>query len=339
MSHYRSIFFALVAGLALALGAAACGDDNGGGGGGASPEAQELDQAAIDDFCSGEESYAESTFTDDDAKRLGCIFEMAFSMDPDPVQFCEDNFDDCVDDAEVEEDPDAEYACVLDEIDRTNCTATVAEIRACERSFVDEFVSFARDFECSDLGEEDENGEDLSPECQIVDDKCPQYFGGEVPNQTPNQTNQNGGPGGANSMVGEVVQVQIEEEDMYWADVYCPCEWEVDEYASEADCVADTTFGDAATVAACAQGVANDYEEAPAGVESYYNCELAAYDQLLECYDILTGVDVCDPSVQQNFGACEESGFTALSACGELLDEASEDWLEGLYGEVQVTCI
>ncbi len=74
---------------------------------------------------------------------------------------------------------------MLDMIDRTDCTATLAEIRACERAYLDQAVGAIEGFECSDLEDEAFWEDSFPAACQVVQEKCPQYFGGS--------TNQGGG--------------------------------------------------------------------------------------------------------------------------------------------------
>lgn len=336
---YRTTRNAIVtfAALSLAFGSLACGDDSNGRSGSTSPQASTIDDDAVASFCEGERTYIESAVDDDLAIRAHCVFEVLFdSFDEaaDPVEYCTANFDDCIANTTIEdidEDDEGDALCLLEDVDRTNCSATVAEVRSCQRAIVDTEISFFADFTCPDLATMfDDEDPQLPASCQTVEEKCPQIFGGEVPsnnqdetNQTP--ANQNQSPGGDNTYTDFFTANSAESDAYYtWA---CECfPTEVDpEFTSESECLSATIIGDVSARAACIETTENAQPTPPASVDSFFACLNNGMDDLLACYDLIDG---CSESAASAFSQCEAAAFDAQSGCSSLVDAEGEDWIE-----------
>lgn len=144
----------------------------------------ELDDEQAANVCGEIDDQAEDQWTGQGR----CVIDMIVSTDfqSDPAQYCSDNWNDCVnrqgDFAEVEE-PNRLVDCSLDEINRSDCDATVDEIRACHDEVNGVRDSLAGAFECSAFEQEEppsglEDSVKLltqeGPECASVPQACKQ---------------------------------------------------------------------------------------------------------------------------------------------------------------------
>lgn len=141
----------------------------------------DADAAAL---CSQIEADFEAAYTDE----AGCSISMMFvaAFDPDPVGYCEDNWDDCINeegDFAGGDEVDDDDSCNLEEIDRSSCDATVDEIVACHDEQIDGMETLDSDFQCSALESPSQEIEDAvanvmmaGPACQALESGCEEYL-------------------------------------------------------------------------------------------------------------------------------------------------------------------
>jgi hypothetical protein len=201
------ILKALTLGLALGL-TVACGgdsgDDNndnggntggGGGGGGGLPsgisgstQASTLSAADAARLCDSFETQFFAIVSEEELDELTCaiggFFTAVFSGEEDLEGICQGAYEECLAAGPDPDDGEEEEECFLlnDEL-RATCQATAAELQACVRDQAEAAKQLAEEFTCANIEAllADEGGEDegLSPACQVVDTKCPGFFGDE----------------------------------------------------------------------------------------------------------------------------------------------------------------
>ena len=151
----------------IALIGSACGGLSG-------KQANELNEEQRQQVCEDFADYAANKISDEDQKNFACVLagETAAAIDMNTT--CEEARDACL--AEPAEDPVEESTdCSVTE--ETDCTATVGEIRDCYEAQVDALADFYSEFDC---GAESTNASgELPPECEVVQEKCPDFFGSQ----------------------------------------------------------------------------------------------------------------------------------------------------------------
>lgn len=156
-------------------------------------------------FCEEGEAFEEDA--SDTMEELGCIFAAAFgaafSEEGQEVQACEQTYDACMSGEMENMDEGAEYddTCDIEEMDRSNCDATVGQIIACAEEELEKMEQVVSDFSCSDIADEDAamEEEEMGPACQAVEDVCPGYMSDEMSSGNMGGGNMGGGNMGGNN--------------------------------------------------------------------------------------------------------------------------------------------
>lgn len=143
-------------------GLSACGDDLG------DKQASELTQEERTTLCEEFQDTVASKISEQDNKKVGCVFagETAAAFDENTT--CEEARDACLaEPAEETTEEDCSIAAA------TDCTATVDEIRACSDAQLDELAAYIDEVDC---GVEASPPNTLPSACDPVVQKCPNFF-------------------------------------------------------------------------------------------------------------------------------------------------------------------
>ena len=170
--------------VAAVFGLVACddgGDDSGGGGGGGfnsgvdeSKQVSELTDEEANQICRAAEEYGDSLIS----KSQACTFaSLLFSEDE---ASCNQFKAACEDAPEEEDEEDDCTEGLPPELE--GCTATVAEMEACQEAVAGQVRSVIAGLSCADAGNAENLGSALNvdpeslPSCQVVKEKCPNAF-------------------------------------------------------------------------------------------------------------------------------------------------------------------
>ena len=132
----------------------------------------------LDAACDSIKAYNDTVLTDEEANKADCALNAWFTADSTACEDPTDGFDACV--AETYEEP--EFSCALAGIDRTDCSATLAEIKACDGEVLGAMGALGDLFICDDIDSTPSEIEDLLDEifwdgtdCQVLAANCEAY--------------------------------------------------------------------------------------------------------------------------------------------------------------------
>jgi hypothetical protein len=153
------------------FGIAACGGDDEDGLN--DKQANELTDEELVQVCEQFQSASDSSLSAEELEYYTCVLtgEITAGLDTTGMTTCEDVRDMCLEEPQ-DDPPMTEDPCANPE--PTDCTATVGEIRACNQAQLDAFAEIARNAEC---GMTEEVSEELPSQCDVVLEKCPNFFG------------------------------------------------------------------------------------------------------------------------------------------------------------------